>query len=64
VHDMTKINDQGEDTGAERAALHRVVATLDELMRALLAKNALDRDELNAIEAAVSERLGEAPRLW
>jgi hypothetical protein len=64
MNDMTSINAQGEDTMAERAAVHRLVATVDELMRALLAKGVLDRDELNAIEAAVARRVGEAARLW
>jgi hypothetical protein len=59
-----QVNENGEDIVAERAEVHRLAATLDELMRALLAKDILSRDELNAIENAVSARTGDVPRLW
>lgn len=62
--DQLSVNDNGEDTTAERAAVHRLVATVDELMRALLAKGVLGRDDLNAIEAAVARRVDEPARLW
>jgi hypothetical protein len=58
------VNEAGEDTTAERAAVHRLVATVEELMRALMAKGVLTRDELNAIEACVADRIGEVARIW
>lgn len=60
----TTVNENGEDITGERAAVHRLAATLEELMRALLAKHSLTRDELNAIEAAVALRTGEPARIW
>jgi TPP-dependent pyruvate/acetoin dehydrogenase alpha subunit len=64
MSDDSGVNDNGEDTTAERAEVHRLAATLDELMRTLLAKGVLDRDALNAIETEVARRIDEAARLW
>lgn len=48
----------------ERAELHFLAALCDELMRALLIAETLDRAQLNAIEAAVARRVGKLPRSW
>lgn len=48
----------------ERAELHFLAAVVDELMRALLANGTISRDQLQAIEEAVSLRTGSPPRAW
>ena len=37
---------------------------MDELMKALLANGVMDRSQLQAIEDAVSHRIGSEPRTW
>lgn len=58
------VNAEGEDTGAERAEVHRLAAYLDALLNRLRDAKILSRDDLNAIEQAVAEQTGSAPRLW
>jgi hypothetical protein len=53
-----------EDQSSERAELHFLAALVDELMKALLTKGVLDRSQLQAVENAVSERVGTQPRNW
>jgi TPP-dependent pyruvate/acetoin dehydrogenase alpha subunit len=64
MNDFRDVNDAGEDTTSERAAVHRLAATVEELMRSLMAKGLLSRSELNAIEEAVAKRIDQAPRIW
>ena len=53
-----------EDQSSERAQLHVLAALVDELMKALLMKGVMDRGQLQAVENAVSERVGTEPRNW
>ena len=53
-----------EEQSAERAELHFLAALVDELMKALLVNAAMDRSQLQAVENAVSERIGTEPRNW
>jgi len=53
-----------EEQSSERAELHFLAALVDELMKALVVKGAISRLELQAVENAVSERIGSAPRNW
>ena len=53
-----------EDQDAERAELHFLAALVDELMKALLASGTMNRSQLQAIEDAVSRRIGTPPRAW
>ena len=53
-----------EELASERAELHFLAALVDELMKALLVKGVMDRSELQAVEKAVSERVGTEPRNW
>ena len=53
-----------EEQSSERAELHFLAALVDELMKALLTKGVMDRSQLQAIENAVSERIGTEPRNW
>jgi hypothetical protein len=58
------INDEGEDTGSERAEVHFLSALVDELMRKLLAAGVMTQADLNEIEAATVTRVGGVPRAW
>ncbi|WP_245649099.1 hypothetical protein [Sphingomonas mali] len=58
------VNEDGEDTHAERAEVHFLAALADELMRGLLLAGVLSQAQLNEIEAAVAARVGSAPRAW
>ena len=53
-----------EEQSSERAELHFLAALVDELMKALLLKGVIDRGELQAVENAVSKRMGTQPRNW
>jgi hypothetical protein len=53
-----------EEQPSKRAELHFLAALVDELMKALLVKGVMDRSHLQAIEIAVSERIGTEPRNW
>ena len=53
-----------EELASERAELHFLAALVDELMKALLLNGVMDRSQLQAIENAVSERIGTEPRNW
>lgn len=61
---MDTIDQDGVDTSAERAEVHFLAALVDELMGRLQATGALSKADLNAIEQAVAERVGGAPRAW
>ncbi|WP_239806979.1 hypothetical protein [Croceicoccus hydrothermalis] len=52
------------EQSAEREELHVLAATLDKLMRALITKNLMTREDLQEIESAVSGKLGSIPRAW
>lgn len=53
-----------DEKSAERAEIHFLAALVDELMAEMLRSGLMDRPKLNAIEAAVSKRIGNAPRTW
>jgi hypothetical protein len=53
-----------EDQASERAELHFLAALVDELMKALLTNEVMSRAQLQAIEDAVSSRIGTEPRNW
>lgn len=53
-----------QDQSSERAELHFLAALVDELMKALLTNNVMTRTQLQAIEDAVSTRIGSEPRNW
>lgn len=53
-----------QDQSSERAELHFLAALVDELMKALVANNIMTRAQLQAIENAVSSRIGSEPRNW
>lgn len=53
-----------EDQSSERAELHFLAALVDEIMNALLANEVMTRAQLQAIENAVSSRVGTPPRSW
>jgi hypothetical protein len=53
-----------EEQSSERAELHFLAALVDELMKALLLNGVMNRRQLQAIENAVSERIGTEPRNW
>ena len=53
-----------EEQSSERAELHFLAALVDELMKGLHANGALTREQLQQIEATVSERVGSEPRAW
>jgi hypothetical protein len=61
---LTVVDQEGLDTGAERAEVHFLAALVDELMRRLHEAGALTQADLNAIEGAVAERVGGSPRAW
>ena len=53
-----------EEQASERAELHFLAATVEELMRALLSSGVMTRDQLQDVENAVSARVGSEPRAW
>lgn len=53
-----------EEQSAERAELHFLAAIVDELMKALLVNGVMNRSQLQAVEDAVSQRVGSEPRTW
>ena len=53
-----------EEQSSERAELHFLAALVDELMKALLVNGVINRTQLQAVETAVSERIGTQPRNW
>lgn len=53
-----------EEQSSERAELHFLAALTDELMKALLVNGVMDRHQLQAVENAVSQRVGSEPRTW
>ena len=53
-----------EDQSSERAQLHFLAALVDELMKALLTNDVMSREQLQAVENAVSIRTGTVPRAW
>jgi hypothetical protein len=53
-----------QNQSSERAELHFLAALIDELMKALVANNVMTRAQLQAIENAVSTRIGSEPRNW
>ena len=53
-----------EEQSSERAELHFLAALADELMKALLVNGLMDRRQLQAVEEAVSLRVGTEPRTW
>ena len=61
---MELVDAEGVDTNAERAEVHFLAALVDELMRRLHEAGVLQQADLNAIEAAVAEKVGTSPRTW
>ena len=53
-----------DEQSSERAELHFLAALTDELMKSLLANGIMDRRQLQAVEDAVSQRVGSEPRTW
>lgn len=53
-----------EEQSSERAELHFLAALVDELMKALLLNGVMNRTQLQAVEYAVSQRIGTEPRNW
>ena len=53
-----------EEQSSERAELHFLAALVDELMKALLVNGVMDRSQSQAVENAVSRRIGTEPRTW
>lgn len=53
-----------EEQSSERAELHFLAALVDELMKALLMNGVMNRTQLQAVEDAVSKRIGTEPRNW
>jgi hypothetical protein len=53
-----------QEQSSERAELHFLAALVDELMKALVTNEVMTRAQLQAIENAVSTRLGTEPRNW
>ena len=53
-----------QDQSSERAELHFLAALVDELMKALMTNKVMTRGQLQAIEDAVSTRIGTKPRSW
>ncbi len=53
-----------EEQSNERAELHFLAALTDELMSVLLVNGVMDRVQLQAVEDAVSQRVGSKPRVW
>ncbi|MET3824679.1 MULTISPECIES: hypothetical protein [Sphingomonas] len=59
-----EVNTEGEDTGSERGEVHFLAALVDELMRQMLASGVMTKDQLNAVEQSVAQRVGSSPRAW
>jgi hypothetical protein len=55
---------ENTDVSAERAELHFLAALVDELMRKLLLSGVMTQADLNAVENAVSRRVGSVSRAW
>lgn len=53
-----------EEQSSERAELHFLAAMTDELMKAMLLSGVMTRAQLQAVEDAVSRRVGTEPRTW
>lgn len=53
-----------EEQSAERAELHFLAALTDELMRTLVQKRVMTKEDIQGIEDAVSARTGTPPRAW
>jgi len=53
-----------EEQSSERAELHFLAALVDELMKVLLVKGVMNRSQMQAVENAVSERIGTRSRNW
>lgn len=53
-----------QDQSSERAELHFLAALVDELMKPLLTNNVMTRAQLQAVENAVSTRIGTPARNW
>ena len=53
-----------QDQSSERAELHFLAALIDELMKALVLNGVMNRSQLQAVENAVSDRIGTEPRNW
>ena len=62
--DARDMDIDSEDQSSERAELHFLAALADELMKALLVNGVMDRRQLQAVEEAVSLRVGTEPRTW
>ena len=60
----SNVDIDSEEQASERAEIHFLAALVDELMKALLANGAMSRTQLQAVEDAVSNRLGTEPRNW
>lgn len=52
------------DMISERTELHFLAALVDELMRKLLISGVMTQAQLNEIEAAVAQRVGNVARAW
>ena len=59
-----KVDIDSNEQSGEREELHVLAATLDELMKALVAKNLMTREDMQEIENAVSSKMGSAARVW
>jgi hypothetical protein len=68
VRQLTAETSQGdidsEEQSSERAEIHFLAALIDELMKALLTHGVMNRGQLQAVEDAVSERIGTNRRVW
>jgi len=53
-----------EEQWSERAEIHFLAGLVDELMKALLTHGVMDRAQIQAVEDAVSERIGTNRRVW
>lgn len=58
------MSDIDTDTTSERAELHFLAALVEELMRQLLVGGVMTQSQLNAVEEAVSRRVGSVARAW
>ena len=57
------IDVDSEEQSSDRAELHLLATLVDEL-ESLLVRGVMDRGQLQAIENAVSKRIGTEPRNW
>ena len=55
---------ESQDQAAERAELHFLAAYVDELLKGLILRGLLTREQVQQIENAVSARVGSEPRAW